>query len=407
MAALAAGIALLLVPVAVRNFSIDGDIHVTTSQFGTNLFIGNSATATGGYVPLRNDHGTPEFERADAVELAQSALGRQLSSSEVSAYWRNRAVAWAIQNPGAWLRLMGKKLFLTWNVVEIADTEDIYSAADYSWPLKSLSFLHFGTLAPVGLAGMWLARRRWRELWIFYAMCAVYSLSIVLFYVFARYRFPLVPLLAIFAAYALTEGLAWWRQHAFTDRLAAGAIVVAAAVLCNWPLQSVAEMRSIASFNTAAALAKDHQPEQAIELYRRAVTELPTNVRARANLGGLLTVQGNHDEALRELLEAVRLAPDMASARTNLGIERAMRGEAAAATAEFAAALAIDPRDEQAHYNLGVLLGSQGDLGSAIVHLREAVRLAPKHTDAQNNLGVLLAMAGEYQEAVEHFSIAS
>ena len=148
LAALAGGIALLLVPVALRNFSIDGNIHVTTSQFGTNLFIGNSATANGGYVPLRNDHGTPEFERADAVELAQSAVGRQLSSSEVSAYWRNRAVAWAVENPGAWLRLMGKKLLLTWNVVEIADTEDIYSAADYSWPLKSSllpSFWHPGT----------------------------------------------------------------------------------------------------------------------------------------------------------------------------------------------------------------------------------------------------------------------
>ena len=40
------------------------------SQFGTNFYIGNHEGATGQYIPLRPDRGTPEYERDDATALA-------------------------------------------------------------------------------------------------------------------------------------------------------------------------------------------------------------------------------------------------------------------------------------------------------------------------------------------------
>jgi hypothetical protein len=53
---------------------------------------------------------------------------------------------------------------------------------------------------PLAIAGMiatWPDRRR---LSIVYALALAYAASVVLFFVFARYRYPLVPFLIVFAS---------------------------------------------------------------------------------------------------------------------------------------------------------------------------------------------------------------
>src|SRR5262245_9450670 len=46
----ALGLAIVLVPVAVRNHSVGGGFYLTTSQFGSNLYIGNNPKADGSYI---------------------------------------------------------------------------------------------------------------------------------------------------------------------------------------------------------------------------------------------------------------------------------------------------------------------------------------------------------------------
>ncbi len=73
-----AGLALVLVPVAARNAYVGGGFYITTSQFGPNFYIGNNPSADGTYQALRYGRGAPEYERQDATELAERALGRTL-----------------------------------------------------------------------------------------------------------------------------------------------------------------------------------------------------------------------------------------------------------------------------------------------------------------------------------------
>src|SRR2546430_19733 len=81
-------------PVAARNQVVGGEFHLTTAQFGPNFYIGNNESARGTYQPLRFGHGTPEYERRDATELAEQALGRHLSPAEVSRFWTRKAMAY-------------------------------------------------------------------------------------------------------------------------------------------------------------------------------------------------------------------------------------------------------------------------------------------------------------------------
>ncbi len=202
--AFALGLALLLLPVAGRNYAVTGGFYLTTSQFGPNFYIGNNPAADGTYMSLRPGRGAPEFERQDATELAERARQRSLTPGEVSSYWTEQALAFITSQPGDWLALVGRKIALLWNRSEMLDTESQESYEEISPVLRVLGVVgHFGVVVPlalVGLIGAWPDRRR---LWPFFALLAAYAASVVLFYVFARYRFPLVPFLLLLAANGL------------------------------------------------------------------------------------------------------------------------------------------------------------------------------------------------------------
>ena len=157
---LVASFGAVLAPVAIRNLAVGGELHLTTSQLGPNLYIGNSEKATGTYVAIRSNRGSATYERNDAIELAEIAAGRSLHPSEVSRYWVGQSLAWMSHNPARWLGLMARKSLLVWNATEASDTEDIYTHADWSPVLRfSLRVFDFGVLAPLGLFGVWLTTR--------------------------------------------------------------------------------------------------------------------------------------------------------------------------------------------------------------------------------------------------------
>src|SRR5471032_117466 len=101
---------------------------------------------------------------------------------------------------------MGRKAALIANATEAIDTESQEAHAEWSLPLRLGGFIgHFGILVPLALFGVILTWPRRSQLWILYAMTAAYAASVVLFYVFARYRYQLVPLLILFAAAGVIE----------------------------------------------------------------------------------------------------------------------------------------------------------------------------------------------------------
>ena len=402
------GISAVLAPVTVRNFIVSGEFHLTTSQLGPNFYIGNNAQASGTYVALRKGHGDANYEQRDASELAEQALGRKLGPADVSSYWLRLGLQWSSSHPAAWLRLTAKKLLLVFNAAEASDTEDPYTYAEWSWPLRlTAGVLHFGVLAPLGLLGMWMTRARYRELWILYATCFVYAASVAAFYVLARYRYALVPLLILFAGAALTNLPGFWRRSGTRERWWTAALAGIALVACNWPLLSIDAMRAVTSHNVGYALQSQGRVDEAIAQYRAALQLRPDYADVHSNLGALLAESGDHDEALQHYREALRIDPGLAEAYVNLGIELASRNRETDAIETFRRALEIDPRNAAAHYNVGTALAGTGRSEEAIRELTEAIELAPNNAAAHSNLGILLASTGRLDLAIDHFQAAS
>jgi Flp pilus assembly protein TadD/4-amino-4-deoxy-L-arabinose transferase-like glycosyltransferase len=397
------GMTLLLLPVAARNKAVSGEFHLTTSQFGPNFYIGNNENASGTYQPLRFGHGDPKYERQDATELAEQATGRRLTPGEVSRYWTWRALEYIRTQPRDWLALMGRKTMLAWNAAEVADTEDERSYADWSVPLRVASRVwHFGILAPLALIGIWTTWPRRTDLWLLYLLPAAYVLALLAFAVMARYRYPLVPFLILFASAAVAN--AGQLLRATPRRLAPGlAAAILFAVFCNWPMHSMAEMRAITESNVGTELQAQGRLDEAIAFYRAALARDPKDAVTHSNLGTALAARGQLDEAIAQYQTALSLAPNDADSHYNLANALLAQGKIVDAVAQFRDALRIEPGLPEAHLNLGNALAELGETEEASDHYRRAIELRPKQVEALNNLGLLLAAEGRRDDAMALF----
>ncbi len=429
-----AGLAIVLLPVAVRNYAVGGGFYLTTSQFGPNFFIGNNPQADGTYMALRFGRGAPEYERTDATELAEHALGRTLTPAEVSSYWTDRALNFITGQPGAWFKLVGRKVLLLLNATEMVDTEAQESHAEWSWPLRVGGwFGHFGLLVPLAFVGLVLSWDQRSRLAVLYAMLAAYAASVIMFYVFARYRLPLVPLLLLFAVRGVTALPGWAARAATPAKAWVAVIVVALAVFSNWPVLSRPLMKAITETNLAVALQAEGRIDDAAAHYRRAIELRPDYAPAYNNLGVMQRAAGKVDEAIatyqqalslkgdypdahynlaNALLEknrlpeaaehfkiALRSIPDSAGAANNLGVALAAQNRPEDAVAAFRAAVAAEPNSAVAHRNLADALASAGQVPDAIAEFRRAIALDPKDPAAQYNLGVVLLQSNRASEA--------
>ena len=400
-----AGIAIILVPVAARNSYVGGGFYVTTSQFGPNLYIGNNPVADGTYQSLRFGRGAPEYERQDATELAERALRKRLTPSEVSGYWTGKALDFATSSPGAWLSLMARKVALLWNATEMVDTESQEAYAEWSLPLRLGGLVgHFGTLVPLALFGVFVTWPLRSRIWVLYAMTLAYAASVVVFYVFARYRYPLVPLLTLFAA----AGVAGAREYISRGRPAwAVAAVAAMTVFCNWPMLSPAMMRAVTETNVGTALQSEGRLDEALDHYHRAIAFAPEFPPAYNNLATTLRAKGQIPEAIAAYQQALRVRPDFPDAQYNLANALLQAGRPAEAIDHFRVALQTIPASVDVHNNLGIALMNQGQLDEATAEFRAALELDPDSGQSHLNLGNALGTARHYDEAIQEFRRAS
>jgi Flp pilus assembly protein TadD len=415
LAGVAAGLAIVLLPVVVRNYSVGGGLYVTTSQFGPNFYIGNNANADGTYASIRFGRGSPEFERIDATEVAEESVGRRLSPSEVSSFWTGRALGYITSQPLDWLRLMGRKALLLVNRDEMLDTESQESYAAWSLPLRLLGwFGHFGVLVPLAVLGMFVTWNDRERLWIVHALLITYALSVVMFYVFARYRYPLVPFLLLFAAAPFDRfgsklrsiRAQFFARGQIRRRWIALLATAAVAVVANLRLLSPDLMQAITENNLATALQERGRFEEAVRHHDRAIELAPAYAPAYNNRGIALRAMGRIDEAVASYRRAIELQPGFPGAEFNLANALLAKGDTGASVAQFQRAIEKTPQSVEAHNNLGIALAAKGDTAAAIVAFRAALAVDERSAIAHRNLGNVLIDAGNRGEGVRHLERA-
>ena len=374
--------AAVLLPIASRNYYVGGEFLISTSQLGPNLYIGNHPGAQGSYEPLVAGHGNAEFERSDAKQLAEQAVGKPLSPSQVSAYWVDVSVDYIRHQPLSWLRLLGKKLLLTFNAREAVDTESIEAYSEYSIILRALGWINFGLIFSLAAVGAWFTRAHWRQLSLLYAMICGMALSVAIFYVVARYRYPLVPFIILFAAAALSFIP---QLRTFPRRQLLGGVLVAigAAILSYLPIRTLGDDTFL---NVGEELIRVNRPNEAIDVLKKFINASPNSADGHYNLGLALRQTGQSDEALNEFAGAIRLRANYFEAHVAMALTLEDKGMPDRALDEFRNALHLAPNKASVRVSLADLLANLGRTSEAIVEYQQAAKIAPDLFEANYRL---------------------
>jgi tetratricopeptide (TPR) repeat protein len=389
--------AAVLLPIALRNYYVGKEFLISTSQLGPNLYIGNHPGAQGSYEPLVAGHGNADFERNDARQLAEQAAGKPLSPSQVSAYWVSVSVHYIRHQPLSWLRLLGRKLLLTFNAREAVDTESIEAYSQYAIILRALGWINFGLIFSLAAVGAWLTREHWRRLSLLYAMVLGMALAVAIFYVVARYRYPLVPFVILFAAAALSS-IPKVRTLAWRQLLAGILVAIGAAILSYWPLKTLGDDTLL---NVGEELIRINRPNEAIPLLEKFANTSTNSAEAHYNLGLAFRQTRQPDAAMNEFASAIGLRAKYFEAHVAMALTLEDRGMPLGALDEFQTALHLQPNNAPARVSLADLLSNLGRTSEAISEYQQAATIAPNLFEAHYRLAQAYVRAGQLAEAID------
>jgi Flp pilus assembly protein TadD len=162
----------------------------------------------------------------------------------------------------------------------------------------------------------------------------------------------------------------------------------------------------LAHYNLGALLQMRGNYDEAANAYRAALKAEPKSVAAHNSLATALLLQEEVTAAIAEFRLTLELDEHYLNARYNLARALAVSGDLSGARQEYVRFLQEKPDDAGAHAGLGTIDFKQSNYADALLHFREAVRLDPQNADAQTNLGTLLAIKGDLHGARDAFESA-
>lgn len=417
-------------PATIHNYVVSRDFVLITWNGSMNFFIGNNEKATGVYDSPRGIDLASDWTTRRYVE---KMAGRDLKPSEISSYWLSETGRFIKEHPRKELALLFRKTALFLNAFELPQTES-HDLSRSRYAILRVLFVNFWILCSLGLVGMMYSLREWRRCFLLHWFIISCSVSIILFFITARYRIQIVPPLALFAAFTVVEILP--RSFAHLSRGFQPLAIIAILFFLTRPGLFAPDLdhirwreyihegrrwavlgetdRALAEIDKAVALRPD-DPEsyihraiiykdsgrlpQAIEDYHRSLGINPAMPAIHYDLAQVLRRARMYSAAVEEYMRAIAQDSLMVEAYNNLGITYQLMKNYDGAIQYFMWATRIDPEHVKAYNNLGVALAESGDVDGAIRCFGEAIERDPAYANSYKNLAMAYAAKNQLLEA--------
>lgn len=448
-AALAAAIPIGFVTLA--NFRAEGTLVLVASQGGVNFYAGNNPSATGRTAAIEElrDVSNSWNEFVDAARrAAETERGIPLDSREVSDYWSSKAWRWIADHPRDAVRLNLAKVYYLVNGYETPNNRDLYY--DRPFPLNVLVwksrwfYFPWGIAFPLAVMGAIVGvrdRKTRANIGLAAGWVLLYGLSLVPFFVCARFRMGMVPGVVLLASFALARGSELRRWQV----LAAGvpALILANANVYRMSSEDVVrerarrgvvwmragdvergreELRAVldtprgegeaASYLSESAflLGQSYQREgdeaQALRCFRRSLDLGPTSVGVLVSMANHLAKMGEHGDALRALESAVVLRPNDGAVWVDLGLGYENDGDVEEAVRAYQRSIELGPPGPRAYVRLGLAFQRLERPDSAVAVWRRGALRFPDEYALRFNLALAYAREGRSDSAVAEVKAA-
>ncbi len=385
-ALLLAGVMIGSAPCWMHNFLVARDPVFLSAHGGINLWLGNNPDATG-YPRFPGLHAGQSQLLRDSIEQAETAAGRELKRSEVSRYWSSKARTYISTHPGAWLRLIGRKIANFWNTFEYDDLGVIRNLREHGVLFPGF---HFGIAAAFGLAGLIFAWRPFpNSRWIAAAVL-LQMLAILPIFVTERYRLVVGPGLLILGALGLGQ---LWKNFAlgtYGQATAQLVVLVATGLFVTMP-RNDPSLWALNAYNAGRLALELNDLPRAEQELQRARSLVPENHEISFALGNLRLAQGDREAAKTLYETALKADPKHKGALNNLGVVALDQNAPNVAVEYFQRLAVLQPHNPKTHYLLAKALLGTGDRAGAAAALAHALEIAPDQPE-------LLALREQLQE---------
>lgn len=404
-----------ILPVSMRNYLLTGEKILITPYGGINFYIGNNPAADGMFSPPRGMRRDSPGLIEDAQKIAEKISGKKLTLAETSDFWVKNTLGLIAQNPGTFSKLIARKFLYFWNGYEIPDVSNYYFIKRFV-PLLRWPFFSFVVIGPLGLLGLALSFNKRRDIFIIYVFLLSYIVSIILFFINARYRLTIVPLVIIFSAFALDKLFEILHKHKYKPLMKYLLLLAAFALFVNIGAGIKRADYSVSYDNLGIALYGQGKIEEAREAFLKSIEIAPDYAEAYNNLGTIYFEQDDKEKAKEYFQRALDLQPGHPVFRQNMAlvdgwippVEEAPSSAAAfieqikgmdKTAEEYKAVLERDPHDTTARVNLANIYLRLNKLDEALEEYKRALEEDPDLLLAHYNLGILYFKRKEFNAA--------
>jgi 4-amino-4-deoxy-L-arabinose transferase-like glycosyltransferase len=380
-ACLLAGFLLVAVPVASWNKQLTGQARIRPYTGGVNFYIGNNRD----YDEMINIRPGESWQ---ALIDTPKQIGLT-KPSEIEKYFVDQTKAYVKESPQAFFKGLFRKATEFFSAREIPRNTDIYLHREWSLMLRAGLWrwgrwaFPFGLLLPLAL---WGAIRRsprshpWLLLFV-----VTYVGSVVLVFVSARYRIPLIPEMSILAANGAVCMPRSVRRGAWKLLLVLAAGTMIGMATAHVPQDDI-DYKAELYYYLGGGYNRESRTEEAVAAYQRAITERPDYLEARINLGALYMREGRLGLAERQFASALRAHPDDPIILSNLAGVLYQKGNFQEAETLYQRSLRLEPGVPLRMINLGLCFFRQGKLEAAKAEFGDVLRLDPGNRKARQLL---------------------
>jgi tetratricopeptide (TPR) repeat protein len=401
--------AVVILPVTVRNLVVADEQVLIASQGGINLYIGNNDAADGVSAVMPEPTGF-NWRIQQVTHIAERELGRSLKPGEVSSFWYGQAIDWILENPGDFMLLYLKKLYFSFSNREISNNRNLEVFFDRIALLR-YNPLSFGILFSLTAVAFILCLGGNQRGVFLLVLIITYTIVSALFFFSSRFRLPLLPFYIILSS----ASLHWITSRMFSRWRSVLWPITGCIVFGFFSFYPVA---GVPSHSSSQHLISEGLYYLATEQYRPALSKflLARQIdmafpETNLNIGSAYMRLGQLDSALYYLHEEERLNPARAKANINIASVYLLTGDFKSASREIQVAIDSRPYDVIANMiALRVLFAdsliSTADLADSVDHL---ARRGDYHIRLLNDAAVRFSSRGEMElaEALLRQAIAS
>ena len=406
----AVGAFLMIIPVTVRNYAASGELVLISANAGINLYMGNNPRAQG--LCIDEIPGVGKFETCydypALISSLESEAGKDLSYSEVSSIFAGKALQYIIKNPGRFVVLSFRKMLYFLHPKAISHNKEIIPERQYSNVLRftPLRFPVVFALFILGTLLLFFRKKIFPEteeqseetmhlVSLSLVLFLTYMASVIPFFISARYRAPVIPIMMVPASFAVWKTGRLFYEKKFRYALALTGIFLVILVFTHISFLPYYPDVSKWRYDRAISWSRMGKFGKTVEESRLALKENPDNYKAHNELGHALVKTSHINEGMKHYRKAISLNPEYYPPYNNLGRVYMDRHELRKAQRYLKKAIDINPDYVKAYTNLGVVYAMAGNTKTAIEYFEKALEIQPDFQQARYNLRIAKQNLGQ------------